>query len=577
MPISRSAMSQVRSAVERTTGEAIIETLVAWGIEVIFGVPGDNADGLFNGLYKHRDKIKFVLVRHEENAAFMATAYYKLTGRMAACITTAGPGAFHLYNGLAEAFHDKIPLIALTGNTDSFKVGSDEIQEFHPSVDFAGCTVWAQMLGGPKLAQVITASALRAALTHSGPALLSVPVDVGLEVFPKDAPEAHHQFSRPTHALAAEDRDRIVQALDRAERPVLLVGRGCWESGEAVLRLAEKLKAPVIKALWGKEVVSDFDPHVLGGLGLLGTRPSVEAMARTDLLVMLGTSFPYNDFLPQRESCTVVQIDQDPYQIGKRYPVDIGACADVHLALPELIRACKSHPDRTWLQTCQKARDEWNALMDKQGTSERMPMRPQVVAHALMECANDDAIVTLDSGTNTAWMARNFFVNGRQRMIGSGLMGTMQCSLPYAIGAQFAHPDRQVICCVGDGGLVMCLGEFMTAVKYELPLVVVVFNNSKLGLIKYEEEVAGMPEFGIHFTNPDFVKFAEACGAFGIRVQDPKDATEAIRKAIEAKRPAIVDCIVEPNEVPFPPMVGEGQAVGFGIAFLREAFAKIKE
>ncbi|HEY9857497.1 MAG TPA: thiamine pyrophosphate-dependent enzyme [Stenomitos sp.] len=577
MPITRSALQQLRSGLEHTTGEAIIETLIDWGIEVVFGIPGDNSDGLFNGLYKHRDRIRFVLVRHEENAAFMATAYYKLTGRMAACITTAGPGAFHLTNGLFEAFHDKIPVLALTGNADSFALGTDQVQEFHPERDFAGCTVWCQTLGGTKNARIVTSNAIRAAYARSGPALLAVPVDLGLEPLPKDAKPADHQFAKPSLMPAPATIDRIVSVLNRARKPVLMIGRGCHGSGGAVVKLAEKLGAPIIKALWGKEAVSDYDPHVLGGLGLLGTRASVEAVTEADVFLMLGTSFPYNEFLPKPGDCVIIQIDQDPAQIGKRYPVDIGCCADVHLAVPMLFERCDRHTDRRWLKGCQQARDNWNSLMDRQGHDPRIPMRPQTVARALQDVAPEDAIITTDSGTNTAWMARNFFVNGHQRFIGSGVMGTMQCSLPYAIGAQFAFPDRRVLCTVGDGGLVMCLGEFMTAVKYQLPIVVTVFNNSKLGLIKFEEEVAGVPEFGIHFINPDFVEFAGACGAFGVRVEDPKDLQEAFRAALASGLPAIVDCVVEPNEVPFPPMVGQGQATGFGIAFLREAFAKIQD
>lgn len=577
MPISRSPWSQLRTGLERTAGEAVIETLIDWGIDTVFGVPGDNSDGLLNGLYKHRDRIRFVLVRHEENGAFMAVAHAKLTGRMAACLTTAGPGAFHLYNGMFEAYHDRIPMLALTGNTESFNLGLEQIQEFKPDLAFAACSVYTSLVGGAKHARLVTSNAIRAAYARSGPALLSVPVDVGLEPMPKDSPKADHQFTPPTHAPDPAVIARIVAALDRAQRPVIFVGRGCWGLGEAIVQLADKLGAPIAKSLWGKEAVSDFDPHVLGGLGLLGTRASVEAMAGADALLLLGTSFPYTDFLPKPETCTVIQVDQDPAQIGKRYPVDHGVCADVHKVVPMLLEHCQRHTDRGWLKGCQDARGEWNSLMEHQGHSERVPMRPQVMARTLQELAAPDAIFTLDSGCNTAWMARNCFVNGRQRMIGSGLMGSMQCSLPYAIGAKFACPERQVLCTVGDGGFVMGMGEFMTAVKYELPIVVTIFNNSKLALIKYEEAVAGLPEFGIRFTNPDFVKLAEACGAFGVRVEDPRDARDAVRAAIASGKPALVDAIVEPDEVPFPPKIQEGQAVGFGLAFLREAFARITE
>ncbi|MBO9539293.1 pyruvate oxidase [bacterium] len=577
MPISRSPLDQVRSGLQKTTGEAIIETLVDWGVEYVFGIPGDNVDGLVNGLIKHRDRIKFVLVRHEENGAFMATAYAKLTGKLAACLTTAGPGAAHLTNGLFEAHRDKIPLLALTGNTDSFNLGTDQNQEFNPFLTFGDCTVWNGVLGGSLNARIITASAIRAAYARSGPAHLSVPVDLGLEVLPKNAPRADHLFARPTHAPDPAAIAKVVEILDRAKRPVIFIGRGCQGLETSLVQLADKLGAPIIKALWGKEVVSDFDPHVLGGLGLIGTRPSVEAIADADLLLMLGTSFPYNDFLPHGSQCVSIQIDQDPYQIGKRYPVTFGLTADLHAAVPMILKACQYHESREWLARNQRSRAEWNAMMDRQSRSDRTPMRPQVMARALQDCAEDDAIIATDSGANTVWMARNFFVNGRQRFIGSGLMGTMQCGLPYAIGAKIACPERQVLAGVGDGDFVMGMGEFATAVQYDLPIVVVVFNNSKLSLIKYEEAVAGIPEFGIRFHNPDFAKFAEACGGFGVRVDDPRDAHDAVREAIASGKPAIVDAIVEPNEIPFPPKIERGQATGYGIAFLREIFAGIKE
>jgi pyruvate oxidase len=575
MPITRSPWDQVRSSLETTVGDAIIETLIDWGIDTVFGMPGDNADGLLNGLVKNKDRIRFVLVRHEENAAFMATAYAKLTGRMAACLTTAGPGAFHLINGLYEAYHDKIPVLALTGNAASFDLGTDQAQEFSPEKDFAGCTVWARLMAGGKKARILTSLAIRTAYARSGPALLSVPMDIGLEVLPREAPMADHQFSRPIRIPDPEQLDRIVAAIDKSERPLLMIGRGCLGLGEELVRLAEKLGAPIIKALWGKEVVSDDHPHVLGGLGLLGTRASIEAVSQADLFLMLGTSFPYTDFLPQPERCVTIQVDQDPEQIGKRYPIHLGLCADVALTVPELNARCRRHADRGWLSELQTSRAQWNALMERQATSDRQPMRPQVMARALQACAEEDAIIVTDSGANTIWMARNFFVNGRQRFIGTGLLATMQCGLPYAIGAKFACPDKQVLVGMGDGGFVMCMGEFMTAVKYQLPIVVCIFNNSKLALIKYEEMAAGVPEFGVHFINPDFVKFAEACGGFGVRVEDPKDAEAAVRAAIASGKPALIDAIVEPNEIPFPAKVERGQATGFGIAFLREQFAKI--
>lgn len=577
MPISRSPLDQIRSAVQTTTGDAIIETLCDWGIEYVFGIPGDNIDGLMNGLYKHRDRINFVLVRHEENAAFMATAYAKLTGKMAACLAISGPGAAHLTNGLYEAHRDKIPLLALTGNTETFSIGTDQSQEYNPHLTFGDCSVWTCVLSGSKMARVITSSAIRAAYARSGPSVLSVPSDLSLERLPKGAARADSQFSRrsliPDPGLMAQ----AIERLNRCERPVLLVGRGCHGLEGKLIALADRIGAPIIKSLWGKDCVSDFQPHVLGGIGLLGTRSSFEAMAHADCLLMLGTSFPYNDFLPQSEHCVTIQIDQDPFQIGKRYKIDLGVCADVHLAVPLLVEQCQRHDDRIWLEHCQKARDEWNALMERQAYSDRMPMRPQVMARALQECADEDAIITTDSGANTVWMARNFFVNGQQRFIGSGLMGTMQCGLPYAIGAKFACPDSQVIAAVGDGDFVMSMGEFTTAVANELPIVVCIFNNGKLGLIKYEEEVAGVPEFGVHFKNPDFAKFAEACGGFGIRVEDPNDAVDAVQAAIDSGKPAIIDAIVEPNEVPFPPKIQKGQATGFGIAFLREVFERIRE
>lgn len=577
MPLTRSPLDLIKTSARTITGEAIIETLIDWGIEYVFGLPGDNADGLIEGLYRHRDRINFVLVRHEENAAFMATAYYKVTGKMAACLTTAGPGAAHLLNGLLEAHRDKIPVLAMTGNAATFQIGTDQIQEYNPYTTFGDCTVFNSMVNGSKLAKLVTANAIRHALAHSGPALLSIPVDVGLEVFPKDGKAADTIFASRNADPEPQALSQVIEAFNHAKRPIILAGRGCWGLNDALIALSEKVGAAIIKPLWGKDAVSDFHPNVMGGLGLLGTRQSVEAVMKCDLLLMLGTSFPYDDFLPEGSDVVRIQVDQDPVQVGKRYRVDIGVCADVHRLVPLLLEHVEHKEDQSWLDELHQTRAEWNALMEKQEHSSRTPMRPQVVARALQDCAKEDAIIVLDSGANTTWMARNFFTNGRQRFIGSGLMGTMQCGLPYAIGAQIAYPQRQVLAGIGDGDFVMCMGEFTTAVKYQLPIIVTVFNNGKLGLIKYEEEVETIPEFGIHFHNPDFVKFAEACGGFGVRLEDPKDAHDAVRAAIASGKPAIIDAIVEPNEVSMPPKVEQGQATGFGIAFLREMMEKITE
>lgn len=577
MPLSRSPWDQVRSNTEKTVGEAVIETLIDWGIDRVFGIPGDNVDGLLNGLYKHQDRIRFVLVRHEESAALMAIAHAKLTGRIAACLAIGGPGANHLINGLTEAYLDRVPLLALVGNTTTAGMGTDQLQEVQPELEFAACTVWNHSLLSARNARLVPSNAIRAAYAKRGPAMLTIPMDVGLEVLPRDTKATDCQYASPIIAPDSHDVRRIAAVLDQCRKPVLMVGRGCHGAGEAILQLAERIGAPIIKSLWGKEIISDFDPHVLGGLGYLGTRPSVEAIMGADLLLMLGTSFPYVEFLPKPGACVTIQIDDDPYQIGKRHPVDIGACSDVPLAVRQLLATCAPHLDRSWLNRCQAARKEWNALMDRQAHSERVPMRPQVVARALQDLAEDDAIITTDSGANLTWMARNFFVNGRQRFIGSGLLMTMQCALPYAIGAKLAFPDRQVIATLGDGSFTMGMGEFLTAVQYQLPIIVTVFKNGKLSLIKYEEEAVGLPEFGIQIANADFVKFAEACGAFGVRVERPEDVHDGIRAAMDAGKPAIVEAVVEPNEVPFPPMVQQGQATGFGIAFLREAFARVTE
>jgi pyruvate dehydrogenase (quinone)/pyruvate oxidase len=559
-----------------TAADVLIEGIIGWGVDTVFGLPGDGINGIMEALRTRQDRVRFIQVRHEEAAAFMACAYAKYTGRLGCCLATSGPGGIHLLNGLYDAKLDQSPVLAITGQTYSDLKGSNFQQEVNMTLLFEDVTVYNQEVINPNQVAMLADEACRHALNHRGVAHITFPVDYQ-EKEPSGDTTLHkrkgHTSNRwqPPRAVPAEEELRLAAfILNEAQRPVILVGQGARGATEEVVELADKLGAPVVKALLGKEVLPDDHPLTTGGLGLLGTTPSQEAMEQCDALLMIGTSFPYMEFLPQPGQAKGVQIDDKPDRIGLRFPVEVGLVGDAKPTVAALSRFVERKSDRSFLEQAQKGMREWWELMRARAMRDDVPIKPQRVAWELSELAADDAIISTDSGTITTWAARQFRIRKNQKFSCSGTLATMAPGLPYAIAAKVAYPERQSLAFVGDGGFTMLMGEFATAVKYDLPIIVVVIKNNSLGQIKWEQIVfLGNPEYGCELHAIDFAKYAEACGGLGFNVERPEDIRPTIERAMASGKPSLIEVLVDANEPPMPPKVSVEQAAHFA-----EALAK---
>jgi pyruvate dehydrogenase (quinone) len=549
------------------TADIVADALLDWNVDVIFGIPGDGINGFIEALRKRKDKIKFILVRHEESAAFMACAYSKYTGKLGVCVATSGPGAIHLLNGLYDAKLDHTPVLAVTGSTYSDLMNSNYQQDVNLLQVFSDVTVYNNMINKPEHAEMTVDIACRTALAERGVSHLTIPIDV--QELKLKGEYSRHKVAGHTSDFYANitvpERGLIEQAaniLNSGKNVVILAGQGALEAGEEVIQVAEKLGAPVVKALLGKAVVPDDHPLCIGGLGLLGTEPATDAMSEADTLFMIGTSFPYIDYLPKPGQARGIQIDIKPTNIGLRYPIEIGLVGDSKLVLSELIPLLhhKGDAEREFLRSKQKAMKDWNRLMKEQSSRSDKPIKPQVIADAVSELLEDNAIISVDCGTNTSWAARYINIRKGMKFSLSGTLASMACGLPYAIAAQIAFPERQCIAFVGDGGLAMLMGEFATAVQYGLPIVVIVIKNNSLGMIRWEQMAfLGNPEYGVEFTPIDFAKFAEACGGRGYTINEPKEIKPVLEQALTRdkirKKPVLVEATVDPYEPPMPPKV----------------------
>jgi pyruvate dehydrogenase (quinone) len=546
------------------TADIIAEALLDWKVEVIFGLPGDGINGFIEALRRRKDKIKFILVRHEESAAFMACAYAKYTGKLGVCVATSGPGAIHLLNGLYDAKMDNTPVLAITGTTYSDLMNSNYQQDVNLLQLFSDVTVYNNMINRPEHAEMTVDIACRSALSLRGVSHLTIPIDVQ-ELKLKGEYSRHNVAGHTSDFytnITVPERGLIEKAaniLNSGKKVVILAGQGALDAGDEVIQVAEKLASPVVKALLGKAVIPDDHPLSIGGLGLLGTEPASDAMNEADTLLMVGTSFPYIDYLPKPGQARGIQIDIKPINIGLRYPVEIGLVGDSKLILSEmlpLLREKKDEADREFLKSKQKSMKNWNKLMEEQSSRTDKPIKPQVIAKAISDEIEDDAIVSVDCGTNTSWAARYINIRKGMKFSLSGTLSSMANGLPYAIAAQIAFPERQSIAFVGDAGLTMLMGEFATAVQYNLPIKVIVIKNNILGMIRWEQMgFLGNPEFGVEFSPIEFAKFAEACGGKGYVVNDPYEVKSKIHQAMKEKKPTIIEAYVDPFEPPMPPKV----------------------
>jgi pyruvate dehydrogenase (quinone)/pyruvate oxidase len=560
----------------QTTADVMIDTLIDWGVDTIFGMPGDGINGLMEALRQRADRVRFFSVRHEEAAAFMACGHAKFTGRLGVCLATSGPGAIHLLNGLYDAKLDGMPVLAITGMPFHDLIGTFTQQDVETDKLFADVAKYNVRVMGPAHVENVTHLACRTALLYRGVAHLSVPVDVQEQEAPGHRSArnvAGHTSDVLAHGgrtPALADLQRAASVLNGAARPVILAGRGALHAGRELEQVAERLGAPVVKALLGKAAVPDDSPYTTGTIGLLGTKPSQIAMERCDRLLIVGSSFPYLEFLPPPDQARSVQIELDPMRIGLRHPVEVGLVGDSQRTLAGLLPLLEPATDRAFLEEAQAGMREWWTLMEERGTRRDVPMKPQVVAWELGRRLREDAIVASDSGTIATWFARQLPVRRGQQYSLSGTLASMGAGLPYAMAAQVAYPERQVVAVVGDGGFSMLMAEFVNCVRDRLPVKVVIFKNNTLGMIKWEQMVfLGHPEYGCDLQPIDFAAFARACGATGITIEDPAACGDALDQALAARGPVIVEAVVDPHEPPMPPKATAGQAVQLAKALAR--------
>jgi len=541
------------------TADIVAEALLDWQVEVIFGLPGDGINGFMEALRRRKDKIRFVLVRHEESAAFMACAYAKYTGRLGACVATSGPGAIHLLNGLYDAKLDNTPVIAITGTTYSDMMNSNYQQDVNLIQLFSDVSVYNSMINVPEQAEMVVDFACRTALSRRGVSHITIPIDIQERKLKGDY--SRHKVAGHTsdiyNPLILPDKKLIEDAayiLNSGERVVILAGQGALGAEDELVSVAQKLGAPIVKALLGKAVVPDYNSYSIGGIGLLGTGPASDAMSEADTLFMIGTSFPYIDYLPRPGQARGIQIDIKQEKVGVRYPVDIGLVGDSKLTLSALIPLLHQKTNLEFLKSKQEAMKNWNKLIKERSSRTDRPIKPQYIADILSDELEDNAIISVDSGTITTWAARHINLRKGMKFSVSGTLASMACSLPYAIAAQIAFPDRQSIAFVGDGGFAMLMGEFATAVQYDLPIKVFVIKNDTLGMIRWEQMAfLGNPEFGVEFTPIDFAKFAEACGGIGYSIKEPNQVRSTVRNAMKESKPTLIEAYVDPFEPPMPP------------------------
>jgi pyruvate dehydrogenase (quinone) len=561
----------------KTVADLLVERLIAWNVEVIFGFPGDGVNGIFGALRTNKDRIRFVQVRHEEAAAFAACGYAKFTGRLGVCVATSGPGGIHLLNGLYDAKCDGQPVLAITGHTFHDLIGTHYQQDVDLDKVYMDVAAYNQRVMGPAHVANVVDEAIKTSLARRTVSHILIPKDI------QDWPESKTTRSTaniPNHSGDLYANSRPVQTtaalqqaadfINQGKKVAMLVGRGCLNARAEVLELAELAAAPVAKALLGKAVIPDRSPYTTGGLGLLGTAPSQDALQECDTFIMAGTCFPYIEFLPKPGQAKSIQIDIDPTRIGLRHPTDVGLAGDCRSVLRALIPLIQRKTDRSFLEKSQKRMEAWNKLMEQRGSRTDMPMKPQVVTYELNKLLNNDAIVSSDSGTIATWTARYIEMRDQMMFSLSGMLATMANGLPYSIGAAIAYPGRQVVCIVGDGGLTMLMGEIATLVKYKLPVKVIVIKNNVLGEIKWEQLVMeAEPEYGIDLQPIDFAAFARSCGVAGFTIEHPQDAARILREALDHPGPALIEAVVDPNEPPLPGNITAEQTLHFA-----EALAK---
>jgi pyruvate dehydrogenase (quinone) len=542
------------------TSDIVVETLIAWGATHVFGVVGDGINLLIEALRQRQDRITYVGTRHEEAAAFMACGMAKHTGRLGVCIGTTGPGAVHLLNGLYDAHFDGAPVVALTGTTFHDLIGVRYQQDIDTTKLMQDVALYNIEVTGPQHAIIVANRACRMALGDRGVAHLTIAKDVQGMKLSADKRSMRNPGVRTssswTPPLSSPPADQIATAaaiLNAGARVAILAGQGALDARDEVTALADKLGAPVAKALLGKAVLPDDSPFTTGGIGDLGTAPSSWAMKNCDTLLILGSTMPWEEYYPTPGRARGIQIDLKPDRIGLRYPVEVGLTGDVKATLTALLPHLQPKSERGFLEEAQRRMASWNELLNEVESTERSPLRPQMVIRAVSDLIADDAVISLDCGANTHFAARCLRLRQHQKITGTGMLASMAPGLSYAIAAQLAYPQRQSVAIVGDGGFAMLMAELSTAVAHSLPVKIILLKNNSLAEVKFEQMEIGNPEYGCDLPPIDFVAFAQACGASGFRCGKPDEVRGAIAAALNARGPALVEALVDANEKPTKP------------------------
>ncbi|MFH8407788.1 pyruvate dehydrogenase [Streptomyces sp. NPDC018019] len=551
---------------KQTVAGQFVDILVRAGVRRLYGVVGDSLNPVVDAV-RRTAAIDWIQVRHEEVAAFAAGAEAQIAGRLAACAGSCGPGNLHLINGLFDAHRSMAPVLALASHIPSSEIGTGFFQETHPDRLFAECSHYSEMISSRDQMPRVLQTAVQNAIGLSGVAVVSLPGDIADQEAPERSIEHALVTSRPSVRPGDAEIDQLVRMIEEAGKVTLFCGSGTAGAHAEVMEFADRLKAPVGHALRGKEWIQYDNPYDVGMSGLLGYGAAYEATHECDLLILLGTDFPYNAFLP--DNVKIVQVDVRPERLGRRSKLDLAVWGDVRETLRCLNPRITPRKNRKFLDRMLKKHADALEGVVKAYTrkvEKHTPIHPEFVASVLDEEAAADAIFTVDTGMCNVWAARYISPNGRRRVIGSFTHGSMANALPQAIGAQFTDRRRQVVSMSGDGGFSMLMGDFLTLVQYDLPVKVVLFNNSSLGMVELEMMVAGLPSYGTTNHNPDFAAIARAAGAHGVRVEKPKELRGALRDAFKHKGPALVDVVTDPNALSMPPKISRDMVQGFALS-----------
>jgi pyruvate dehydrogenase (quinone) len=556
----------------KTVADQFAATLAAAGVKRIYGIVGDSLNGLTDAI-RRQGKIEWLHVRHEEVAAFAAGAEAHLTGELAVCAGSCGPGNLHLINGLFDCHRSRVPVLAIAAQIPSAEIGSGYFQETHPQTLFQECSHYCELVSGANQMPRVLEIAVREAVGRRGVSVVVMPGDVALQEAP-DVPAPRFGGLLPPSPVvmpARRDLEKLAALLNAHTQVTLLCGSGCAGAHDALLALGERVKAPMVHAMRGKEHVEWDNPYDVGMTGLIGFSSGYYAMLDCEVLLMLGTDFPYRQFYPSDSDVRIAQVDIRAENIGRRVPVDVGVAGDVRATIEALLPLLERKQDSSHLEQARQHYSKARKALDQlaTGTPGSKLIHPQQIAKALSDRATEDAVFTCDVGLPTVWAARYLAMNGKRRLIGSFWHGSMANAMPQAIGAQAAFPGRQVISLSGDGGFTMLMGDFLSLAQLELPVKVVVFNNSALGFIELEQKSTGFLDFGTELKNPNFAAMAEAVGIRGIRLEDPAEVEDGIAAALAHKGPVLIDAVVNRAELAMPPSITLEMAKGFSLYMVK--------